>query len=407
MSATNPITAILAGTIYTPTEKIEDGVVLVEERRIASLGRSKQIKIPASARVVDHRTRTVVPGFIDLHVHGGAGHDLMEATPEAVAAVATHLAAHGTTSFLATTVTASLDRTLQATRALSQLIRAWGTTTKSAAARPLGIHFEGPFLSVEKRGVHPAAHILKPTTETLDRLLEAAAGTARVLTLAPELDDGLAVLEHARRHGMRVGIGHSNATYDVAERAIAAGATHSIHTYNAMRAFSHRDPGILGAVLTDDRVSAELISDGVHVDPVAICLLVRAKGLERVILITDALSCAGMPDGHYPLGEMTVEVHGGACRSTAGTLAGSVLTLDRALQNFSRFTGLDYARCLPCATLNPARLLGLEKQKGVIAAGADADLVVLDESYAVVEVFVRGVPSSPPRGQRLDSRAPQ
>lgn len=393
MSPTDPITAILAGTIYTPAEEIENGVVLVEDRRITSLGRREQIKIPASAKVIDRGTRTVVPGFIDLHVHGGAGRDLMEATPEAVATVATYLAAHGATSFLATTVTASLNRTLQATRGLSRLIRAWGTTAKNAGAQPLGIHFEGPFLSVEKRGVHPATHILKPAKATLDRLLEAAAGTGRVLTLAPELDDELTVLEHARRHGMRVGIGHSNATYDVAERAIAAGATHAIHTYNAMRAFSHRDPGILGAVLTNDRVSAELIADGVHVDPVAVRLLVRAKGLERVILVTDGLSCAGMPEGRYPLGEMTVEVAGGACRSTAGTLAGSVLTLDTALRNFARFTGLGYAQCLPCATVNPARLLGLEGRKGVLAPGADADLVVLDESYAVIESYVGGVPA--------------
>ncbi len=384
------ITAILAGTIYTPTEEIRDAAVLIEDRKIASLGRKNRVKIPASAKVIDHRDSILVPGFVDLHVHGGAGHDFMEATPEAVTAVAAYLARHGTTSFLATTVTANLERTLEATRGLSAIIRAWGASTKSAGAQPLGIHFEGPFLSIERRGVHPAPHILRPSIEILERLLAAADGTARVLTLAPELDDNLAVLDYARRHGLCVGIGHSDATSDVAERAIAAGATHAIHFYNAMRPFSHRDPGIIGAVLTDDRVSAELICDGVHVDPVAVRLLVRSKGLERVILITDSLSCAGVPEGTYRLGELTVRVADGACRTPEGTLAGSILTLDVALRNFSRFTGLSYGQCLPCATLNPAKILGLEKQKGAIRPGADADLVVLDRNHEVIATYVRG-----------------
>jgi N-acetylglucosamine-6-phosphate deacetylase len=387
------ITAILAGTIYTPTEEIRDGAVLIEDGKIASLGRKKQVKIPASAKVIDHRDSILVPGFVDLHVHGGAGHDFMEATPEAVTAVATYLARHGATSFLATTVTAGLERTLQAARGLGAIIRAWRASTRSAGAQPLGIHFEGPFLSIERRGVHPALHILKPSVDVLERLLAAADGTARVLTLAPELDDNLAVLDYARRHGLCVGIGNSNATYEVAERAIAAGATHAIHLYNAMRPFSHRDPGIIGAVLTDDRVSAELICDGVHVDPVAIRLLVRSKGLERVILITDSLSCAGVPEGTYRLGELTVRVADGACRTPEGTLAGSILTLDVALRNFSRFTGLSYGECLRCATLNPAKILGLEKQKGSVTPGADADLVVLDRNYEVIATYVGGEPA--------------
>ncbi len=390
----NAITAILAGSIYTPTEKIDDGVILMDGPRVATVGPKKQIKVPAAAKVIDNRDRIVVPGFIDMHIHGAAGHDLMEATPEAVSAVATFLARHGTTAFLATTVTASLERTFAAARGLSKIIRAWerslGISAKTAGAHPVGIHFEGPFLNIEKRGVHPASHIQKPTTETFECLLKHADGTARVMTMAPEVDTGLAVLKCAGSHGLRVGIGHSNATFEEAEQAIAAGATHAVHVYNAMRPFLHRDPGILGAVLTDDRVSAELICDGVHVDPVAVCLLVRSKGTERVILITDSLSCNGMPDGSYPLGEFMVQVGGGVCRAVGGVLAGSTLTLDAALRNLASFTGLSYERCLPCATLNPAKILGLEKHKGVIAPGADADLVVLDRNYFVTQTYVRG-----------------
>ncbi len=388
------VTAILAGSIHTPTEKVENGVVLIEGSRIASIGPRDRIKIPGTAQVIDNQDRIVVPGFIDIHIHGAAGHDLMGATPEAVSAVAAYLARHGTTSFLATTMTASLERTVEAARGLSKIIRAWKSSlagsTKNPGAQPIGIHFEGPFLNAEKRGVHPAAHIQKPSTDTLERLLEAADSTARVMTMAPEVDGALAVLAQARSRGIRVGIGHSNATYEEAERAIAGGATHAVHVFNAMRPFLHRDPGILGAVLTDDRVSAELICDGVHVDPTAVRLLVRSKGVERLVLVTDSLSCAGMPDGNYPLGEFMVQVVGGVCRSLGGVLAGSTLTQDAALRNLSSFTGLSFPQCLPCATLNPARILGLDKQKGVIAPGADADLVVLDRNFYVTQTYVRG-----------------
>ncbi len=389
--------AILAGVIYTPTEAIQNGVVLINGHRIAKVGSRDQVRVPASATVIDNHDRIVVPGFIDMHIHGAAGYDLMEASPEAVSAVATYLARHGVTAFLATTVTASLDRTLHAAKGLGEIIKAsqssHGASDKIAGAQPVGIHFEGPFLNIKKRGAHPASQIQKPSTETLERLLDAAGSTVRVLTLAPELDGALSVLEFARSRGLRVGIGHSNATFEEAERAIAAGATHAVHVYNAMRPFAHRDSGIIGAVLTDDRISAELICDGVHVEPTAIRLLVKSKGVERVILVSDSLSGAGMPDGNYRLGNFSVHVAGGVCRTVEGNLAGSTITLDAALRNLMSFTGLGYQQVLPCATLNPARILGLEEQKGVIVPGADADLAILDRNYFVTQTYVRGRPA--------------
>jgi N-acetylglucosamine-6-phosphate deacetylase len=195
-----------------------------------------------------------------------------------------------------------------------------------------------------------------------------------------------------RSRGLRIGIGHSNATHEEAERAIAAGATHAVHMFNAMRPFLHRDSGIIGAVLTDNRVTAELICDGIHVEVPAIQLLVKAKGIERVVLVSDSSSGAGMPDGNYRLGNFTVHVAGGVCRTVEGNLAGSTVTLDAALRNLANFTGLSYRQCLPCATLNPARILDLEKTKGVIAPGADADLVILDPSHYVTQTYVRGRP---------------
>ncbi|HUZ47635.1 MAG TPA: N-acetylglucosamine-6-phosphate deacetylase [Terriglobia bacterium] len=389
--------AIIAGTIYTPAEEIRDGVILIEGHRIAKVGSRDQVKIPAGATVIDNADRTVVPGFIDLHIHGAAGYDLMEATPEAVAAVGMHLARHGTTSYAATTVTASAERTLHAAEALGKIIRdsrsSQGPHDSITGALPVCLHIEGPFINVKKRGAHPASQIQKPSIELLARFLDAAGDTVRIVTLAPELEGALSVLEYARGRGLKVGIGHSNATFEEAERAIAAGASHAVHIFNAMRPFMHRDSGIIGAVLTDDRISAELICDGVHVEPTAIRLLVKAKGLERVLLVSDSLSGAGMPDGNYRLGNFTVHVAGGVCRTVEGNLAGSTVTLDAALRNLSAYTGLSYQQCLPCATSNPAKVIGMEKQKGCIAPHADADLAVLDKGFFVTQTYVRGRPA--------------
>jgi N-acetylglucosamine-6-phosphate deacetylase len=390
------VKAIIAGTILTPAEEIRNGVILVEGHRIAKVGPRDQVKIPQSAAVIDYQDRTVVPGFIDIHIHGAVGYDLMEATPEAVAAVGKYLARHGTTSYAATTVAASLEKTLNAAKGLGEIIRASNSShmvsDKISGAQPVCIHLEGPFLNVKRRGAHPASQIQKPSIELLAKFLDAADGTVRILTLAPELEGALAVLEYARSKGLKVGIGHSNATYEEAKSAIEAGATHAVHFFNAMRPFLHRDAGIIGAVLTDDRISAELICDGIHVEPTAIRLLVRQKGVERLILVSDSLSGAGMPDGNYRLGNFTVHVAGGVCRTVEGSLAGSTIMLDAALRNLSSYTGLSYKECLPCVTSNPARILGLETQKGVIAPRADADLAVLDQEFYVTQTYVRGRP---------------
>lgn len=390
------VKAIIAGTIYTPAEEIHDGVILIEGHHISKVGPRDKVKIPSGATVIDNQDRTVVPGFIDVHIHGAVGYDLMEATPEAVAAVGKYLARHGTTSYAATTVAASMERTLNAARGLGEIIRTSNSTRvgsdKISGAQPVSIHIEGPFLNVKKRGAHPASQIQKPSTELLAKILDAAGGTARILTLAPELEGALTVLEYAREKGLRIGIGHSNATYEEAKSAIEAGATHAVHCFNAMRPFMHRDAGIIGAVLTDDRVTAELICDGIHVEPTAIRLLVRSKGIEKLVLVSDSVSGAGMPDGNYRLGNFTVHVAGGVCRTVEGNLAGSTITLDAALRNLAAYTGLSYRQCLQCITTNAARILGLEEQKGIIAPRADADLAVLDQGFYVTQTYVRGRP---------------
>ncbi len=390
--------AVFAGKIYTPLQEIVGGVVLIEGTRIARVGPKGKVKVPRGTEVVDHREQTIVPGFIDVHIHGAAGHDLMEGTSQAVSSVANFLARQGTTSFVATTVTASLDDTLLAVRNLAEAIRAQRLAARRGDQPPsseiLGIHFEGPFLNVKRRGAQPATHIQLPSVNLLRKLLDAAQGSGLILAQAPELEGALPLLKYARRRRLTVSIGHSDASFEEAERAVDAGATQATHVFNAMRPFNHRDPGIIGAVLTDDRVFAELICDGIHVHPRAVQLLARAKGLEHLLLISDGGPGVGMPDGNYRIYEFDVTIVDGVCRDQQGNLAGSTVTLETELRNLMRYTGQPYAKVLPCATLNPARQLGLEKRKGLIAPGADADLVALDAEYRVVQTYVGGRPVS-------------
>jgi N-acetylglucosamine-6-phosphate deacetylase len=237
--------------------------------------------------------------------------------------------------------------------------------------------------------VHPEKWIVPPSSELLAKLLGEARGTAQILTLAPELPSALELISVARRAGLVVSLGHTDATYEQAQAAIEAGASHAAHVFNAMRPFSHRGTGVIGAVLTSPRVSAELIADGVHVDDAAMRMLVELKTPERVILVSDGISATGMPDGKYQLGMFEVKVSGGVARNVEGKLAGSTLTLDRALRNMVAL-GVPFSSALCMVTSNPARQIGLGARKGILAPGADADLVFLDDKLEVSGVMTRG-----------------
>jgi N-acetylglucosamine-6-phosphate deacetylase len=314
----------------------------------------------------------------------------MEAEPAALSAIASTVARYGTTSFVATTVTAALDHTCHSLEGLAKFIRGQSPPRQdSPTSEILGVHLEGPFISQARRGVQPQEWIAAPSVVSLRKMLSAAGGTARILTLAPELPGALELVDAARAEGLVVGMGHTDATYDETEAAIQRGARHAVHVFNAMRPFSHRETGVLGAVLTSSDVTAELIADGVHVDPAAMRLLFAAKGAARVVLVSDATSAAGMPDGTYRLGTFEVTVAGGVCRNAEGLLAGSTLTLDRALRNVVAL-GVPLADAVRMLTLNPATVLGLELTKGVLAPRADADLVLLDANLRVSGVMTRG-----------------
>ncbi|MCI0421431.1 MAG: N-acetylglucosamine-6-phosphate deacetylase [Acidobacteria bacterium] len=378
--------AIFTKEVITPETVVPQGVVLVEGNKILEVGTRFSVNFNSSEFETLHfEQKTLVPGFIDVHIHGGRGRDVMEGTREAIEVVSRHLAVHGTTAYLATTVTASPIATIQAVESLGKLI-----PEETGGARILGLHLEGPFISQEKRGVHPPEHIRPPSRRIFDELVKMSNNQVRLITVAPESPGGLEFIQHIRSKGVLVSLGHSNATCEVAREAIQVGASNATHTFNAMRDFNHRQPGVLGAVLTDSRVWAELIADGAHVDPVAIQMLLKCKGHRRILLVTDAISAAGMPDGDFQLGSLAVKVSQGVCRSPEGALAGSTLSLDQALRNMVSWTGIPLEEAVYMASRNPAESIGVAGTKGSIQPGYDADMVLLNDDLHVHATFCDG-----------------
>jgi N-acetylglucosamine-6-phosphate deacetylase len=363
-------TVIQARRLITGTEQIEHPTIKVEDGRIAGIEAGE-----------DHgSTETLTQRFFDVHVHGARSHDFMSASSHEVDEVGRFLSQRGVGHYLATTVTGPIDATLRALETLADAIerhREAGEGSLGAVARPEGIHLEGPFVSHIKRGVHPEASILSPSVEVFDRFQQSARGHIRLMTIAPELPGALELIRHAAASGVRVSLGHSNATRAETLAATEAGATSSTHMFNAMRALDSREPGIAGTVLTSDAVYAELICDGVHVHPAMVQMWLTMKGKDRAILVTDGMSATGMPDGVYMLGDFPVEVKDGVCLA-GKTLAGSVLTMDRAVENVQTFTGSTLGTAVGLASHNPATMLGMGHVVTTAVGGA-ADFNVFDE----------------------------
>jgi N-acetylglucosamine-6-phosphate deacetylase len=324
--------------------------------------------------------------MIDIHIHGGAGHDVMEADGASLPAVESLIAKHGVTSYFPTTVTAPIDQTLSALERLAVAIEA--PSNGASRARPLGIHLEGPFISHLRKGVHPPENLLAPSLKMFERFWQAARGHIKIMTIAPELDGAMEVIAEAARRGICISVGHSDANLSSARAAVDTGARHATHLFNAMRPLEHRDPGLLGQILTDSRQSADFIADGIHLDPAIVKLILEAKGPEKTVLITDATAATGMPDGVYRLGSLEVVVKEGRCTSN-GRLAGSVLTMDLAVRNVMRFTGCDLQLAVRLASLNPAQVAALP-DRGRLEAGAMADIVVLTAGGEIRNTVIAG-----------------
>ena len=380
---------LCAHRLYTPQEEIHDPLLFIEDGLIAAISSRASEAVPPNATVIDLADAILAPGFVDIHMHGGAGLDVMQATTSELPRLNEFLTTHGVIAYFPTTVAAPLDQTCTALERLADAIEAAPASHGSAQARPVGIHLEGPFLSHRRRGVHPPEYLVEPALPVFERLWQAARGHVRMMTIAPELPGALEVIAEAARRKVCVSMGHSDATLEAAQAAARAGARHATHTFNAMRPLDHRDPGLLAEILVDPQITADIIVDGIHVAPEVVRLFVRAKGLEGSVLITDATAAAGMPDGTYQLGPIQVQVKDGRC-TRDGKLAGSVLTMDRAVRNLAQFADWSLRDAVRAATLNPARAVGLAHACGTLAPGAEANIVVLSPDGEVRQTFVRG-----------------
>lgn len=378
--------AFTAKSLYTPLQRIDQPLLLVEDGAIVEITSRGARSVPPEARLIDFEDSVLAPGMIDIHIHGGAGHDVMEADPSSLPAIEQLIATHGVTSYFPTTVTAPIDQTLSALERLAVAIES--SANGSHRARPLGIHLEGPFISHARKGVHPQENLLAPSLKMFDRFWQAARGKIRILTIAPELDGAAEVIAEAVRRGVCVSVGHSDANFDSARAAVEAGARHATHLFNAMRPLDHRDPGLLGEILTDSRQSADFIADGIHLHPAIVRLILKAKGPDQAVLITDATAATGMPDGRYRLGSLEVEVKDGRCTAN-GRLAGSVLTMDVAVRNIMRFAEWELQPAIRLATLNPANVMAIPK-RGRLEPGSPADVVVWTADGQIKNTIIAG-----------------
>ncbi|KIL43460.1 N-acetylglucosamine-6-phosphate deacetylase [Jeotgalibacillus alimentarius] len=330
-------------------------------------------------------THHLLPGFIDPHIHGAAGADVMDATPEALQVMADALVKEGVTSFLATTMTQTEGGVMKALRNTAEFM-----SRQTSGAEVLGVHLEGPFLSPEKAGAQDPTLMITPDIKLFQAFQEACGETIKVVTAAPERENGFHFTKEVSDSGVTVSVGHSGATYDELKQAIDAGAGQVTHLYNQMSPFHHRDPGVAGGALLERGLKAEIIADFVHSHPEAVRLAWNEKGADGLMLITDAMRAKGLSDGTYDLGGQQVTVEGTEARLADGTLAGSVLTMEHAVKNMMSITDITIDGLAKITSGNAAHQLGVWDRKGSIEPGKDADFVVLDASFNVVLTICRG-----------------
>lgn len=372
---------ITGGTLVTPHRILPEHTLVIEGAKISALSSAQMVPDPGAA-VISAAGLWVCPGFVDIHTHGAVGTGAMDATPEGIHRMARFKAQHGVTSYLPTTWSAkpaSIQKAIENVASCPQ---------PADGAHHLGVHVEGPYLNVAHRGAQLPSVIRPPDPNEYEAWLET--GVVRLVTLAPEIEGALDFVDRARPDGVEFAIGHSGASYEQVVAAADHGVRHVTHLFNGMLGLHHRHPGTLGGCLADDRLYTQLIVDGIHLHPAMVKMAVRAKSPARSVLITDAIRGAGLPDGDYDFDGQVMFVRDGIPRTPEGSLSGSTLTMDQGLRNLVNFTGLPLQEALPMATSVPAESIGLQGRKGVLAPGADADLVFLDAALQVRMTMVLG-----------------
>lgn len=373
--------------IITPYE-IKDGYSLsIYGSKIADITKSGTIDESQFDQIIDLKGRYLSPGFIDIHNHGNYGHDAMEATYQAIESIAEFHINNGVTGFLPTTMTNPAEEIVKAIKNTADYMNNQSISNK---AKVLGLYIEGPYFSQERKGAQPSEYIKPINLKELEMFINQADSSVKVAAIAPELANADEAISFLKDKGITISAGHTNATYEEALLGIERGITHATHLYNGMRSFNHREPGALGAVLTDERVACEMICDGIHVHPAAMKMAVKLKGKDRIILISDAMMAAGLSDGKYQLGGQDVFVKDGAARLASGALAGSTLTLNRAVYNMVHLVGVPLNEAVQMASLNPAKAIKADKYKGSVEIGKDADIIAFDDNLDISLAVVEG-----------------
>jgi N-acetylglucosamine-6-phosphate deacetylase len=367
------------GDIVTPFNTIHNGLVTIENGKISYIGEVKQTE----CRVIDCGDNIIVPGFVDIHIHGAMRYDAMEPSIDTLDQISRFLAEGGVSGFLSTTYSTSHEELMKTLQGLEK-VREHGTT----GAQLFGVHLEGPYISQNKRGAQHPSEIRNPDINELEEILDRYGDLVKIVTMAPELDGAIEAIQFLKKRNIVVSAGHTDANYDETMTAIEAGLSHGSHLFNGMRSFHHREPGVVGALLTDTRVTVELIADGTHLHPAALMLTVKAKGVRDTVLVSDCIKPAGLPDGEYYVNDSKVVMNDGICKLLDGTLAGSIIRLNQAVQLMTK-AGSTTSEAVQMASTNPTRILGLT-QKGRLEKGFDADLVVMDREFNVKLTMVQG-----------------
>ncbi len=376
--------ALTGGRIITPFRIIEEGTILIDNGKIAGLGKTSEIKIAQGVNVIDVQGKTVCPGFADLLVHGGAGHGFADDNGQSIEKISSYFLQHGSTTMLAS-LFAKPEKLL-----LKDLKRVADYIEQHSESNVRGIHMEGPYLNKNFKGAMNSNYLWKPSVESWNKIWEASKGQIKIMTIAPELPNAVDVMRAAAQDGVVLSVGHSMATYDEMLNAIDNGAAHVTHIFNAMQQFHHRTPSVVLASLLHNELKIELIADTLHVHPAVIRLLLKLKGSGGIILVSDSIRAGGMHEGEYEFADQKIIMKGKKAFLEDGTLAGSTLTLNLAVKNMVEAAGAQITQAMRMASLNALKVIDLDHKKGILAVGKDADIVVLNNNYEVELTLLNG-----------------